>query len=189
MIEQHVVEASKNSSLKTCTLAFGVIYGLKNPLYDMILEKKLTRSPLLDLPGSFIPVEYVAGLIVRAEKKLSEGAADVVRKSFKVGGCRSANKEFHTIPEWELELKHLPVIVLKITSYINLYVAKVFGWAPMGADLCPTICSFLEVVEEDADNSIIEAAVEVGKVPHIRKGVKRMVENFRKETRRLKEEK
>ena len=155
----------------------------------MILEKKLTRSPLLDLPGSFIPVEYVAGLIVRAEKKLSEGNADVVGKSFKVGGCRSTNKEFHTIPEWELELKHLPLMVLKIMSYINLYIVKVFGWAPMGADLGPTICSFLEVVEEDADNSIVEAALEVGKVPHIKEGVKMMVEKFQKKQERLKKNK
>ena len=84
----------------------------------MILEKKLTRSPLLDIPGSFIPVEYVAGLIVRAEKKLSEGNADVVGKSFKVGRSRSTNKEFHTIPEWQLELNHLPLMVLKIMAYI-----------------------------------------------------------------------
>ena len=74
-----------------------------------------------------------------AEKKLSEGDAIVVGKSFKVGGCRSTSKEFHTIPEWELKLKHLPLMVLKIMSYINQYIAKVFGWAPMGADLSPTI--------------------------------------------------
>ena len=66
-----------------------------------------------------------------------------------------AIKEFHMIPEWELELKHLPLMVFKIMSYINLYVAKVFGWAPMGANPSPTLCSFLEVVEEDADNSIL----------------------------------
>ena len=41
---------------------------------------KITRSPLLDLLGSFIPVDDAAGLIVQAEKKLSEGVADVVGK-------------------------------------------------------------------------------------------------------------
>ena len=162
------------------------MYGMSNPLYEMILEKKLTRFPLCDLPCSFIPVEYVAGLIVQADKKLSEGDADVVGKSFKVGGFCSTNKEFHTIPEWELELKHLPLMVLKIMAYINLYIAKVFGWAPMGADLCPTICSFFEVVEEDADNSIVEATLEVGKVPHIKEGVKMMVVKLRKKQEGLK---
>ena len=36
---------------------------------------------------------------------------------------------------------------------------------------------FLEVVEEDADHSIVEAALKVGKVPHIKEGtgVKMMV--------------
>ena len=131
---------------------------------------------MLNLPGLFIPVEYIAGLIVQVQKKLSEGDADVVGKSFKVGGYCSTNKEFRMIPEWELQLKHLPLIVLKTMSYINLHVAKVFIWAPMGADLSPKICLFLEVVEEDADNSIVGAALEVGKVPHIKEGVKMMAE-------------
>ena len=87
-----------------------------------------------------------------------------------------------------MELKHLPLIVLKIMSYINLYVPKVFGWAPMGADLSPTTCSLFEVIEEDADNSIIEAALDVGKVPHIKEGVKMMVGKFWKKQELLKEE-
>ena len=90
-IEHHVVEANKNSRLKACTVTFGGIYVLRNPLYDMILKKKLTRSPLLDLPGSFIPVEYITGLIVQAEKKLSEGDADIVGTSFKIGGFCSTS--------------------------------------------------------------------------------------------------
>ena len=50
----------------------------------------------------------------------------------------------------------------------------------MGADLCPTLWSFLEVLEEKIDNSTVEAALEVGKVPHIKEGVKRIVEKFQK---------
>ena len=63
-------------------------------------------------------------------------------------------------------------------SYINLYVAKVFVWDRMGADLSLTICSFLEVVQEDVDNSTVEVALEVDKVPHTKEGVKMMVETF-----------
>ena len=59
----------------------------------------------------------------------------------------------------------------------------------MGADQSPTICSFLEVVEEDADNSIVEAALEVGNVPHIKEGVKMMVEKFWKKQEGLKKSK
>ena len=91
----------------------------------MILVKKLTRLSLLDCPGSFIPVEYVAESIVQAEKKLSEGDDDLVGKSFKVSGYWLTIKEFHTIPEWNLELKHLPLVVLKIFFYVNLYMAKI----------------------------------------------------------------
>ena len=67
-------------------MTFSVIYEMSNLLYDMILEKKLTRSPLLDHPGSFIPVEYVAESIVQAENGMTEGDADIVGKLFIVGG-------------------------------------------------------------------------------------------------------
>ena len=59
----------------------------------------------------------------------------------------------------------------------------------MGADLCPTVCSFLEVIEEKVDNSTVEAALEVGKVPHIKEGVKTMVEKFWKKQEGLKKNK
>ena len=52
------------------------------------------------------------------------------------------------IPEWELELKHLPLVILKIVSYVNLYMAKDLEWAPMSDDLCPIVGYFVEVVEE-----------------------------------------
>ena len=56
----------------------------------------------------------------------------------------------------------------------------------MGADLCPTVCSFLEVVEEKVDTSTVEAALEVGKVPQVKEGVKRVVEKFQKKQEGLK---
>ena len=37
---------------------FSVVHGMKNPLYDMILEEKLARSPLLDYPVFFTLVDY-----------------------------------------------------------------------------------------------------------------------------------
>ena len=42
----------------------------------------------------------------------------------------------------------------------------------MGADLSLTIRCFFEIVEEDVDNSIVGAALEVGKVAHIKEGMK-----------------
>ena len=46
--------------------------------------------------------------------------------------------------------------------------------------------SFLEVVEEKVDNRTVEAALKVGKVPHIKEGVKRIVEMFQKKQEGLK---
>ena len=59
----------------------------------------------------------------------------------------------------------------------------------MGADLCPTVCSFLGVVEEKVDNSTVKVTLGVGKVPHSKEGLKRMVENFRKKQEGLKKNK
>ena len=175
----------------------GLVICLICNLHNRALSARhMAPLPCFILPGQMCYCAYSSTKLklsredadMSAEKKLSEGDADV-GKSFKVGGCHSTKKEFHTIPEWELELKHLPLMVLKIMSYINLYIAKVFGCAPMVGDLSPTICSFLEVVEEDVDNSIVEAALEVGKVPHIKEGVKMMVEKFQKKQEGLKKRK
>ena len=136
-------------------MAFSVVHGMKNPLYHMILEKKLARSPLLAHPVFFSPVKYVAEIIIQAEKKRSEGDADISAMSLKAVGYWLTVKEFHVFPEWELELKQLPLTALKKLAYINWFMAKVLGWAPVGADLCPAVCSFLEVVEEKVDNSTV----------------------------------
>ena len=54
------------------------------------------------------------------------------------------------------------------------------AWSPVGVDLCPTVCSFIEVVEEDVDESTVEASLEVGKAPHMKESVEWMVEKFQK---------
>ena len=89
-------------------MTFSVIYEMRDLLYDRILEKKLTRSPLLNHPGSFIPAEYVAGSIVQAEKKLSEGDADVVGKSFKLAviGRPSGNSTQFQSGSWSSSSSH-----------------------------------------------------------------------------------
>ena len=92
---------------------------MRNPLYDIILEKNLARLPLLGHPVSFIPVKYIAEIIIQAEKKLIKEDTDFVGKSFKVGSYRSTVKEFHTILEGKLELKHLPLVVLKILFHVS----------------------------------------------------------------------
>ena len=57
--------------------------------------------------------------------KSSEGNTDIVAiLSFKTVGYWLTIKEFHLIPEWELEHKHLPLVVLKILSCVNLFMAK-----------------------------------------------------------------
>ena len=59
----------------------------------------------------------------------------------------------------------------------------------MGADLCPTVCSFFKMVKKKVNNSTVEAALKVGKVPHIEEVCERMVEKFREKQEVLKKNK
>ena len=68
-------------------------------------------------------------------------------------------------------------------------MAKILGWALIGADLYPLVCSFLEIIEERIDKSTVEAALEVDKVPHMKEGVTRVVEKFQKNQEGLKKNK
>ena len=99
---------------------------------------------------------------------------------FKVAGRFSTMKEFFTIPEWQLEVKHVPILVLKIVANFNLYFAKLTNWAPMGSELIPSIVSFFELREEDVDNAAAERVLGIWTVPNIKDGVKAMVERHKK---------
>ena len=45
---------------------------------------------------------------------------------------------------------------------------------PVSAYVWPTVCSFLEVIEERIDNSTVEIALDEGKVLHIKEGMKKI---------------
>ena len=62
---------------------------------------------------------------------------------------------------WSSSTSHA-LVVLRSLSFDNFYIVKIWERAPMGADLCPTVCSFLEVVERNVDNSTVEAALGEG---------------------------
>ena len=179
-IERKIIDASLISNLKTCVIRFGNMYGVHSPLLDKVLKGEMSRIPLLDNPVSFTPVEYAANAIIEAEKRLAENDERVTGNLFKVAGHFSTMKEFFTLPEWHLEVKHIPILVLKLLANFNYCFAKLTGWAPMGPELIPSIVSFFELTEEDVDNSVAEKALGIGAVPNIKEGVKAMIVQFKK---------
>ena len=78
-------------------------------------------------------MEYIATIIVQAEKKLSEGDADMLGNYLKLAVVNQPLRN-SMIPEWELELKHHPLLVLKIMSHNYLYVHCKNLW--VGSDGC-----------------------------------------------------
>ena len=179
-IERKVIAASLTGKLRTCVIRFGNMYGVHSPILDKVLNGEMSRMPLVDNHISHTPVEFAADVVVRAERKLAENDERVVGNLFKVAGRFSTIKEFFTIPEWQLEVKHTPLLVLKIVANFNLYCAKLTNWAPMGSQLIPSIASFFELREEDVDNTAAERVLGIGTVPNIKEGVKAMVERLKK---------
>ena len=130
LIEQ-CTKSQQERYFKDLTVAFSVVCGMTNALYDMILKKKLARSPLLELPVFFIPVECMAEIIFQAGKKLSEGDADIVAISFKLVGYWRTIKEFHN------SLAGVGARAPPISSVNNFILcqfvySKIFGKCPSG---------------------------------------------------------
>ena len=188
LIEQAVIAANGKEGLATCVLAFGQIYGLREH-YNMFLKGQMSSFPLLDMRATFQPVEYTAKVILAAADKLAQRSDQVAGKILKVGGWPATFKEFFTLPEWgHKPPRNMSISLLTLFARLNVLVAMVTGWAPMGKDLTPIIAAFFEVEEEEVDNSIMEEALGVDGPPDIREGVRNLAEKFKRkeENKKLK---
>ena len=171
----------KTEGLRTCALQFGQIYGIRSPFWDNILSGEISSIPKVDQRATFSPVEFVVNAILLAETKLAQSDVNVVGKSIEIGGYPSTFKEMLSLEEWGHAIGNAPLWMLKPMAKINLYTARLTGWAPFGAEMCPAICDFFNVVEEEVDNSHAQEALGIGPVPPIRDGVISMVARYKKE--------
>ena len=183
-MERKVIAASLIGKLRTCVIRFGNMYGVHSPIFDKVLNGGISRMPLLGIPVSLTPVEFAANVVVRAERKLAENDERVVGNVFKVAGRFSTIKNFFTVPEWQLKVRHMPLLVLKFVAHFNLYFTELTDFAPMGTHFIPSIASFFELREEMVDNAAAERVLGIGTVPNIKEGVKAMVERHKKNNRR-----
>ena len=61
--------------------------------------------------------------------------------------------------------------VMSLLAKLNVFVATVTRWAPMGADMVPAIVFLVELHEEEVDDSIMQEALGIGPAPDIHTGV------------------
>ena len=177
--EQAVIAANGKKGLATCVLRFGQIYGIRD-YYNLFLKGQMLSLPLLERPATFQPVEYTAKVILAAADKLAQRSEKVAGKILKVAGWPATFKEFYTLPEWgHKPPRNMPFSLLYCMAKLNVLVAKVTGWAPMGLRFSPCMIYFIGVEEEEVDNSIMEEALGVEGPPNIKEGVKQLAVKFK----------
>ena len=176
--EQAIIKAN-GDGLSTCVIALSQIYGLRNPLFEMVLKGQMTRIPLLERQASFTPVEFAANAIKNAEQKLSEKSTLVVGKILTIMGQQSTFKEIFSLPQWGIRMQNLPLWMMIILAKTNQFVATITGLAPMGAEFSPVICYLIDNDEEEYDNTIVQEALGIDEVPLIEEGISKMVAEFK----------
>ena len=177
-IEKYLMETK---DINTCVVQFGQIYGVRSSLWDEIIAGKITHSPMLESRGTFIPVEYAATAIVRAQERMAQGDEKVIRKIIKVAGYESSLKEFLSLEEWGRKIGHSPKWFVLLMAWCNVVTGRTFGWTPLGPEMCPAICSLFDLLEEEFDASLARETLGLDEVPSIREGVAKMVARYYKD--------
>ena len=148
--EKYVCE--KNSDdFRTCVVSPGNMFGL-NSYFDDLFTGKLRSSIFSDSKRSFTPVCYAARALIAAEAKLVEGADTVCGKILPLVGEPMTMTQFLTLPTWPHKVSRLPMWQFKAVAYFNLTCAKLFGYAPLGAELSPGFFEFFELTEAKYEN-------------------------------------
>ena len=182
LMDKAVLAANGKEGLSTCVLAFSQIYGINN-YYKMFLRGDMSHFPLLNNRTTPQPVEYTAKAILAVEEKLMEQSDKVTGKLLKIPGWPTTVAEFMSIPEWgHSPPRNMSFSFLYLLAKLNVFVATVTRWAPMGADMVPAIVSMVEFDEEEEDDSIMQEALGIGPAPDIHTGVKTLAEKYKKMT-------
>ena len=182
LMGEAVLAANGKKGLSTCVLAFSQIYGINN-YYKMFLRGEMSHFPLLNVRATPQPVEYTAKAILAAEKKLIEQSDSVTGKLLKIPGWPSTVAEFFSIPEWgHSPPRNMSFRFMYLLAKLNVFVAMVTRWAPMGADMVPALVALVGVDEDEEDDSIMQEALGIGPAPDIHTGVKTLAEKYKKIT-------
>ena len=148
--EKYVCE--KNSDdFRTCVVSPGNMFGL-NSFFDDLFTGKMRSFIFSDSKVSFTPVCYAVRALVAAEAKLVEGADAVCGKILPLVGEPMSMTQFLTMPTWPYKISRLPMWQFKASVYFNLACAKLFGHAPLGAEVSPAFFEFFDVTEAKYEN-------------------------------------
>ena len=179
-IELSILKANRVDVLNTCAVALTYIYGLRSLVFEKILKGEMSRVPFAEKSVDFAPVKLVAEAIKNAEQKLSENNPLVAGKTLNIMGQKSTFKHFFSLPQWGIKIGNLPIWQLMFLAKLNVFIASVTGKAPMGVELCPTICHFFDcLMDEEIDRKVAQEVLGIGEAPPLEKGISDMVAKFK----------
>ena len=178
--ENYVLEMNGEGeeSLRTCVICPGSIVGLRSDLIEPLVSGKRKLAPMPGGRFTFLPVEHLANAITNAEQKLASGCEDIAGKSLPIAGEAMSFKQFLSLSTWPHKFSSIPLWVLKLLAYLNLFCANLTGYAPFGAELCPSIQSFFTLEEEEVDSTTTYELLELDPPAPIEEYVAELVKRY-----------
>ncbi len=174
--ENHVLEADGKEGMHTCVVSLAQVVGLRMNFWKMAVEGKANSFPMLEHRATFLPVEYAAKAVVSAEQKLAAGAAGVRGERLPIVGEVLSLKKFLSLPTWPHKFTNISMSTLQAMAWLNVLLARGFGWAPMGHEVSPALLSMFSLAEEEVDGSSTYELLEIPPPPSMEGYVKEMAE-------------
>ena len=157
--EKDVTAANGVDDLNTCVVELCNILGLNSTYIDPLVSGKTTSFPMSDkMPTSFMPVEYLATILVNAMEKLANPATrkEVAGKVFPLRGEPMTWKDLLSLPGWPKKISAVNPFVFHVMTKINVMCAKWLQWAPFGPTLTPVVRGILDSVEEEMSEEKVQ---------------------------------
>lgn len=172
-----IISANGQQGLRTTSLRYGGMYGLRDPMWEGIMRGDVHEVPYTASEGTVIPVKYVANSIVKAEQKLSDNSLLVAGHALKIPGERMAFRDFFVLPQWGHEVHFSFSVLPKVKAHLNVLAIALLGWAPFGPGSCPVMhCTTAEEVLTDDS---FQEVLGIPPVPGAAEGVAQLVKEFK----------
>ena len=178
--EKYILEMNGEGEerLHTCVICPGTIVGLRSDFIEPLVSGKMKFIPMRGGHFTFLPVEHLANAITNAEQKLASGCEDIAGKSLPIAGEAMSFKQFLSLPTWPHKFSSMPLWALKFLTYLNLFCATLTGYAPFGAELCPSVVAFFALEEEEVDSTTTFKLLELDPPAPIEEYVAELVKRY-----------
>jgi nucleoside-diphosphate-sugar epimerase len=141
---EELILAANGPGLATCSLRVPVIFGTGDKISVDFVAGRSPAFPRFDRDFAFMSVDDLVPLIVRAGELLTARDARVLGAAVEVQGERMSFEAFFAQPAWgRPPPRSVPWRTVRVAAGFNALCARVFGAAPLGAELCPLVLNAL----------------------------------------------